>query len=99
MVFHLVCQELFLPQVVRIEERAKPLIYKVFLPPPWERLTFWAQAVIIYLHLLIEVLEMDRERRAELARMLHGLAMGFAGGIFAMVVFVGISEWVRILGG
>ena len=27
---------------------------------------------------------MDRE---ELARMLHGLAMGFAGGIFAMVLY------------
>ena len=54
---------------------------------------------MIYTHSLIEVLDMDRERRAELARMLHGLAMGFAGGIFAMVLYVGISEWVRILGG
>ena len=51
---------------------------------------------MIYTHLLIEVLDMDRE---ELARMLHGLAMGFAGGIFAMVLYVGISEWWRILGG
>ena len=41
---------------------------------------------------------MDRERRAELARMLQGIAAGFAGGIFAAVVLVGISEWIRILG-
>ena len=39
-----------------------------------------------------------RKQRAELAQILQGLAMGFAGGIFAMVVFVGISEWIRILG-
>ena len=30
---------------------------------------------------------------------LLGIVMGFAGGMFSMVVFVGISEWIRILGG
>ena len=30
---------------------------------------------------------------------LLGIVMGFAGAGFAMVVFVGISEWIRILGG
>ena len=54
---------------------------------------------MIYTHSLIEVLDMDREEKAELARILQGLAMGFAGGIFAMVLYVGISEWWRILGG
>ena len=83
-------------QVVRIEERAKPLIYKVFLPPPWERLTFWAQAVIIYLHLLRRGRDMGIREKAKLARILHRAGMVLVGSIFGLITGAGIAAWMEL---
>tara|TARA_B100000941_G_scaffold260891_1_gene212682 strand:+ start:188 stop:535 length:348 start_codon:yes stop_codon:yes gene_type:complete len=63
--------------------------YKALYSPP--------KFAIIYIHSLIEVLEMGRREKAKLARILHRAAAILVGSIFGLITGAGIALWMDVL--